>query len=256
MKNKKDTSWNEVADWYDNMLAGDDSYQNRVIAPNLKRLCGDVRGMKILDLASGQGFFSHVFARVGAQVSGVELSPELVKKARTHATSNEVFYIGSAEKLPSELANESYDLCLCVLALQNIRNLDAVISEASRVLKQQGRFIIVINHPAFRIPKKSSWGFDETQQVQYRRVDGYMSESSESIVMQPRKYKSPTTVSFHHPLQVYFKSFFKHHFTVECLEEWVSNKTSGSGPRKTAEDAARREFPLFLFFGLRKESTP
>src|SRR3989344_2846247 len=242
----KDTSWNNVADWYDDLFSDADSYQREVILPNLVRIAGDVRGKKILDIASGQGFFSHAFAEAGAEVAGVEISQELVNIAREHATNKEIFYAGSAEKLPNEIKSGAFDVCLCVLAFQNIQKLDAVISEASRTLAYGGRFLIVLNHPAFRIPKRSEWGFDEERNIQYRRMNGYMSESSEHISMHPGKSPQTETVSFHRPLQLYFKSFSKHHFAVERLEEWISHKTSEKGPRKTAEDRARKEFPLFL----------
>jgi len=32
-----------------------------------------------------------------------------------------------------------------------------------------------VNHPTFRVLKKSSWGYDEKLKVQYRRVDAYLS---------------------------------------------------------------------------------
>ena len=253
MMHNKDTSWNAVADWYDDLLADTGSYQQQVILPNLTRLLGDVSGKKILDLASGQGFFSHALAQAGAQVVGVEISPELVQYAKKNATKHEQFMVGDAEKLPKEIVSGAFDLCLCVLTLQNIRNLDAVISEASRALVSRGRFFIVLNHPAFRIPKHSAWGFDDDRKLQYRRLDGYLSESQENIAMHPGTQGSPETSSFHRPLQVYFKSFGKHGFVVERLEEWISHKESSPGPRKTAEDRARKEFPLFLFLGLCKK---
>ena len=35
---------------------------------------------------------------------------------------------------------------------------------------------LVLNHPAFRVPKESAWGFDDEKKVQFRRVDRYLSE--------------------------------------------------------------------------------
>jgi hypothetical protein len=33
---------------------------------------------------------------------------------------------------------------------------------------------------------------------------------------------------------------------VDALEEWASHKSSDSGPRAAAENAARKEIPMFL----------
>lgn len=252
--NSKDTSWNAVADWYDSVVNEKGSYQREIILPNILRLIGDVKGKRVLDIASGQGLFSHALAEAGAEVTGLELSPELVKLAQERAGKQETFIVGSAEKFPDTIQRASYDIALCVLALQNIKNFDALISEAAQALANKGALLLVLNHPCFRIPKRSEWGFDESKKIQYRRLDGYLSESSEAIRMHPGKEKSPETISFHRSLQLYFKSFAKHGFYVERLEEWNSNKVSETGPRKSAEDKARKEFPLFLFLGLRKSS--
>ena len=65
--------------------------------------------------------------------------------------------------------------------------------------------------------------------------------------MNPGQVKSEKTISFHHPLQFYFKALEKAGFVVTRLEEWTSHKESEKGPRAGAENRARKEFPLFLF---------
>ena len=70
--------------------------------------------------------------------------------------------------------------------------------------------------------------------------------------MHPGKKGSEVTISFHRPLQYFFKLFSKTGLSVTRLEEWISHKESQNGPRKVAEDKARKEFPLFLALELRK----
>jgi hypothetical protein len=113
-----------------------------------------------------------------------------------------------------------------------------------------------LNHPAFRIPDHSSWQFDEEHNIQFRRIDTYMSETEKKIDMTPgtRKLDEKNfTVSFHRPLQYYAKAFTNAGFTMTRLEEWISPKRSQEGPRKKAEDHARKEFPLFLCLVLKKQ---
>lgn len=95
--------------------------------------------------------------------------------------------------------------------------------------------------------KETSWGFDDERKIQYRRVDGYISDLRSEVVTHPGKNNSPSTVSFHRPIQSYFKAPRKAGFLVSRLEEWSSARRSQNGPRAVAEDRARREFPLFLF---------
>ncbi len=253
--NKKDTSWGKVAKWYNSLLEeGEDTYQEKLIKPNLMRILNPQKGETILDVGCGQGYFGRVMAQSGATVVGVDVGDELVKIAKSQASDNETYLVESAEKL-SNIRDEKFDAAICILALQNIKNLGTAILEISRVLKPKGRAVLVLNHPAFRVPSASSWGFDEKANAQYRRIDSYMSEISQAVDM-TQGIKDPKnkkyTLSFHHPLQVYFKTFAKAGLSVTRLEEWVSHKTSDKGPRKTAEDKARKEIPLFMCLELKK----
>ena len=119
------------------------------------------------------------------------------------------------------------------------------------MLKPGGKLFIVMNHPAFRVPKRSGWGWDDATKSQYRRVDAYLSESKEEIVMNPGKEAAGVapaakTVSFHRPLQLYFKKLQKAGFAVSRLEECNSHKESQPGPRGAEENRIRKEIPMFL----------
>jgi ubiquinone/menaquinone biosynthesis C-methylase UbiE len=239
-----ETSWGGVADWYDTLLAGDDTYQSQVILPNMLRLVAP-QGKKILDIACGQGFFSHHFIKEGAaEVLGADISPELIEKASAVKSSAQ-FVVAPANRMP-DAASDYFDTATLVLALQNIKEMKETIEEAYRTLRSGGVFVIVLNHPSFRIPKASSWGFDEAADVQFRRVDGYGRPFETHIQMTPGQSSEHATVSFHRPLQDYFKALSNAGFVVTGLEEWVSHKKSQPGPRAKAEDRARVEFPMFL----------
>ncbi len=198
-----------------------------------------------MDLGCGAGLFAKEFLAKGAQVIGVDISEDLIKTAQSNAAGGK-FYVGSADNL-NFLKNNSIDKITLILAIQNIENVNSVFAECQRVLKNSGKIFLVMNHPAFRVPKHSSWEWDEKNKVQYRRLDRYMSEIGEKIQMHPGEAPKEATISFHRPLQVYFKSLAKNRFCVARLEEWISHKKSEVGPRAKVEDRARKEFPLFLF---------
>ena len=239
------TSWGKVAEWYDNYLeTNKDSYQEKVIAPNLLRILGAQKGMRVIDVACGQGFFSRKIAREGAAVVGADISKELIEQAK--ARSKDIpFYAAPAHKL-SFAKDKSFDAASIVLAIQNIENITEVFAEIRRVLVPGGRFVIAMNHPVFRIPKRSSWGFDEKEKTQYRRIDGYLSASTAPILMHPGQAQSEATISYHRSLQDFTKALAKSGFAVTRLEEWISHKKSEAGPRQAAEDTARKEIPLFM----------
>jgi SAM-dependent methyltransferase len=245
-----DTSWGKVAGWYDELLKSEGTFQKEVILPNVLRRMSLTKTDHVLDLACGQGFFSRAFVDAGATVIGADISHELIALAQRNIASETKtrleFIEAPADHVPS-IPDQSVDHTTVILAIQNIENVRGVFAECSRVLKATGRVHLVLNHPAFRIPKASDWGWDEERKIQYRREDRYLSESRISIQMHPGDKPDETTLSFHRPLQFYFKMLAKAGFCVCGLEEWVSHKTSDSGPRAKAENRARTEFPLFLY---------
>lgn len=240
------TSWGHVASWYDSYLKEEGTYQKELILPNLLRLMDLKKDDTVLDVGCGQGFFSREFANAGATVAGADVSKELIDIARRLSPPYIRFEVAPANKLEF-VQTGTFDKAAIVLALQNIEDVRGALSECRRALKPDGSLYLVLNHPAFRVPKASEWGWDEKTGAQYRRVERYLSESAVKIQMHPGDRPQDNTLSFHRPLQVYFKQLAKAGFCVVRLEEWNSNRKSGPGPRAEAENKARSEIPLFLF---------
>ena len=272
----KNTSWGAIADWYDGLVEDTaDSYQKNVLMPNLIRLVAPKKGMKILDVACGQGYFARAFAQNGADVIACDISLELIKLANEHKADSRTtgqlnkgvieYQVSASDKLPF-VSDGSMDTAVIVLALQNIEKLSETVQECSRALKVGGKLIVVINHPAFRIPKNSSWRWEEGNlkneksnikievpkiagSKMFRRIDAYMSDAQIKVDMTPGEKTNANkkfTISFHRPLQSYFKALNKAGLAVTRLEEWISHKKSQSGPRGAEEDRMRKEIPMFL----------
>jgi ubiquinone/menaquinone biosynthesis C-methylase UbiE len=251
-KKGTETSWDRVADWYRELLGAEGTYQKELILPNLLRLMDIRQGDAVLDLACGPGFFAREFAARGARVTGVDSSRKLIEAAGKNVPpeAGAKFFVSTAEKLPF-IKEGTIDKIAIVLALQNIENVADVLRACAKVLAPDGRLAIVMNHPAFRVPKHSAWEWDAEKQVQYRRIDRYLSELKIGISMYPGARPGSArareeTISFHRPLQYYFKALCKAGFAVSALEEWNSNRTSEPGPRAKAEDLARKEIPMFI----------
>lgn len=176
----------------------------------------------------------------GVNYRGVDLGKGLIEKARTRG---DFFTLADVCK-PLELGLFSH--VTAILCLQNMEKPAAAIQNASDNIKRGGTFVIVLNHPAFRIPRQTHWEIDEKQKLQYRRVNRYLSPLKIPIQMQPSKgQSSKTTWSFHHPISDYSKWLYESKFVIELIEEWVSTKQS-TGRAAKMENLARKEFPLFL----------
>jgi len=239
------TSWGKEASWYAEHLTQGDTYHSQVILPNLLRIVEPARNKNILEIGCGEGFIARALAESGATVLASDVAPELITIAQEKGGGPE-YQVSSSDDL-SWVRLRSQDVVVAVLTLQNTEHLEDVMKQVSRTLFPGGRFVFVLNHPAFRIPKATSWGYDQGTGIQYRRVDRYLSARSEKMDMHPgKKGQKSYTYSYHRSLQDYMKALRGAGFCVTRLEEWISHKTSEPGPRAKAENVARKEFPLFL----------
>jgi arsenite methyltransferase len=104
-------------------------------------------GERVLDLGSGAGTDSLIAAQmVGerGQVTGIDMTPEMLSKARAAAAeigaSNVEFVESEAERLP--FADGSFDVVISNGVIDLIPDKDAVFSELFRVLTPGGRIQI------------------------------------------------------------------------------------------------------------------
>lgn len=104
-------------------------------------------GKRVLEVGCGPGVDLVRFARGGAKVSGVDLSPRSVALAREWLSMNELaaeVKIGDAENLPFE--NLQFDFVYSWGVLHHTPNTERAIQEIRRVLKQGGRFCVMLYH--------------------------------------------------------------------------------------------------------------
>lgn len=97
-------------------------------------------GMKVLDLACGTGNQSLPAARMGADVTGIDLAPNLIEQAVANATAEGLkikFEVGDAEALP--YADGEFDLVMSMFGAMFAPRPEVVISEMLRVCKSGAR---------------------------------------------------------------------------------------------------------------------
>lgn len=104
-------------------------------------------GERVLDLGAGAGFDCFLAAqKVGKEgkVIGVDMTPEMLDKARTNAKtgkySNVEFRLGEIENLP--VADNSVDVIISNCVINLAPNKKRVFEEAYRVLVPNGRLMV------------------------------------------------------------------------------------------------------------------
>lgn len=241
----KTTSWSPVAKWYGGIVGDTGHYfHEHVILPRIKSLLDPKGGESVLDVGCGQGVYARSLSH-NVNYVGVDISKELIEEAKK-LTKNikQVYYVADATKgLPVPAA--SFDHAVSILALQNMREAKLAIKHVGESLKNGGDFILVLNHPSFRIPRQSSWGKDESNKLEYRRINRYLSPLEIPINAHPGLADSPMTWTYHEPIGYYVAALKSAGMMISDLEEWTSDKVS-VGKAAKAENRSRAEFPLFL----------
>ncbi len=236
------TSWEKVHDWYDDIVGAEGHYYHQhVILPHLLPLIASSKSL--LDIGCGQGVLARHLPK-SARYVGIDSSPSLIAIARK-LCPQATFFVQDALQ-PFSLKDKDFSHAVMILALQNMADPIPVFENAARHLAPQGKLVLVLNHPCFRIPRQSSWAIDEKKQMQSRRIDRYMTPMEIPILTRPSQQEDSTSsVSYHLPLSSYSLALGKAGFCIERLDEWCSDKTS-HGKAARRENRARKEFPLFL----------
>lgn len=108
-------------------------------AARLVRFAGVKAGHRVLDVGCGTGVAAITAARLGAEVTGADLTPELISQARENADIADVqveWQEADVEKLP--LANAGFDVVLSQFGHMFAPRPDVAIGEMLRVLKPGG----------------------------------------------------------------------------------------------------------------------
>lgn len=255
------TGWGKVASWYENTVSAEKSTQKDLILPELLKFLPFTKtyDKRIIDLGCGTGFFLKEYIREEnggntEKALAVDIDSELLELAkenmRDEVEENKVAFLQSDATDLRGVGDNSFDVALSVESIPNIKDLKAFAKEVERVLDVGGRFVAVVNHPAFRVPKSADWYFDKEGNRQGRVVYKYKTSHAIKIDMNPgnkKKEEKVYTYTFHRPFEEYLNTFTKAGLTFTFVKEICSNKTSEKGARQKAENDARSEIPMFMF---------
>src|SRR5579863_10411110 len=106
-------------------------------------LAGNLAGKRVLDVGCGDGAYSIQAARLGANVTGLDISPMMLDAARRRAEAAGVsleWREGRAEALPFPAA--SFDVVIAVTVLCWVSDASAAVQEMTRVLRRSGIVVI------------------------------------------------------------------------------------------------------------------
>ena len=111
-------------------------------------------GMRVLDVGCGTGTTLSLYHNMGCIVSGLDSSPAMLKEAKTKLGNQAELMLGDASRM--EYPEKFFDIVISMLTLHEIHPnyRSKIISEMIRVLKPEGRILLIDYHPGLiRFPK-------------------------------------------------------------------------------------------------------
>jgi ubiquinone/menaquinone biosynthesis C-methylase UbiE len=217
--------WEGLAAWYDERM-GDrgDLWHRALIDPPLLRLVGPVEGLRVLDLACGNGYLARRFARQGAQVVGVDASAPVLARARAREQRDRqgvTYHVADAAHL-DVLEADSFDLVVCNMALMDIADAEGALRECGRLLRPRGALVASVIHPCFEVPGASAWVVErmDFRTTVWRKVRRYREVFADRIPWRTGSEEEfRYTPAFHRPLSWYFRALKAAGFVVTDFEE-------------------------------------
>ena len=98
------------------------------------------RGQRVLDCATGTGDMAIRFREAGADVVGVDFTPQMIELARGKAPSIR-FEVADVTSLP--YSSDSFDIASIAFGIRNVTDPRKGIAEMARVVRPRGKVIVL-----------------------------------------------------------------------------------------------------------------
>lgn len=100
---------------------------------------------RVLDVGCGEGWLARTLGAHGARVTGIDVVPELIDRAREQGGAD--FRVLSYEELAGGALDETFDVAVANFSLIGEQSVDALVHAIPRLLVPGGVLIIQTLHP-------------------------------------------------------------------------------------------------------------
>jgi SAM-dependent methyltransferase len=120
-------------------------------AAALLGLCGDVAGLRLLEVACGPGRVARELTRRGATLTGLDISAAQLATARAYESAEPlgIRYMLADVTASGLLEGRLFDGVACNFGLSDIDDLDGLLANVARLLRPGGWFVFSLLHPCF-----------------------------------------------------------------------------------------------------------
>jgi 2-polyprenyl-3-methyl-5-hydroxy-6-metoxy-1,4-benzoquinol methylase len=239
-------AWNANASFWDEKMGEGNDFFNILLWPSIlrmlevilpteipgrktkpgKNITFPLAGWEVLDIAAGNGLLARRLAKLGAQVTAIDFSENLISIARSKTPKrlNVRYFVIDAtmEKELVHLGKSSFNCAVCNMALFDIAEIDPLFRALTVLLKPGGIFIFTLTHPAFNnsstahVAEELDDG-EKINTIYSVKVSRYMTTyHAKGLAMrdQPKSH-----IYFERPLQDYLNTGFSNGFILDGFEE-------------------------------------
>jgi SAM-dependent methyltransferase len=187
-----------------------DPHRIVLLNPALFTLLPDVQDKRVLDAGCGEGYLCRKLARLGAHVTGVDYSEEMLAMARerTDPALGIRYLHGNCEHMDF-LDPDSFDLVVSNMMLMDLADYEAALFSMHRALVDDGILLLSISHPCFTTPD-SGWVRDDKGNRLYWKVDRYFIEGAYEQRVPPDAEEG--LILFHRTLSTYLRTLLRMSF--------------------------------------------
>jgi len=206
--------------------------------PSLRAMLPEVRGLRVLDLGCGFGWFCRwARAQGAADVMGIDVSEKMLARARE--TSDPAIRYERADMDALTLEPQRHSLVYSSLAFHYLSRLDALMAQIAGALVPGGRLVFSVEHPMFTAPVEPGWIAQDGRQRW--PVDSYLKEGPRTT-----NWLAPGVIKQHRTVATYLNLLIASGLRPFHVEEWgPSDGQLAALPALAIE----RERPTFLLLG-------
>ena len=135
--------------------------------PATRSLLAEVRGKRVLDAGCGPGHYAEWLLERGAEVVGVDVSPQMIRLARERLGGRAEFYLADLGRPLSFLADESFDVVLGALVFDYVRDWNPLFAEFRRLLRAGGVLVFSAGHPLLDYLQRGTGSYFTTELITF-----------------------------------------------------------------------------------------
>ena len=238
--------WNNQAEvWAEGIRGGKDVFRDLFSLPAFVEFIGDIKGKRVLDVGCGEGSNTRVFAKLGACITAIDISSNMIDIAQEEENKHplDINYQTASWTDLDAFKDKSFDVVLSTMALMDGPGYEKALQEFHRVLKSNGKLFFSITHPCF-LPPGFTTLKDENGVCTNRVVGNYFKEGpwefTWNLSKNPDKSDSQkiTSMSYHRTLSTYINNILAAGFVLKKIREpQPSDQACKQNPRlKIARD--------------------